>query len=304
MKTDRINFYKYFPVSEQDTKWGVFIENVGMSEVLKGEQYPLTGHPDSHYFTWDKGRYLSSYQILLIAEGQGVFESESTGMVNINPGSVMLLFPNEWHRYMPLKKTGWKEYWIGFDGDLAQRLISGSVFSKSQPIFHIRMFQEVQNLFEVAVSYSKEENPGFQQIVVGVLFQIFGQVHYNIKNKTKYSQSFIQQINQAKEIMQNKMNDDIDIPNIARELNIGYALFRKKFKEFTGMSPKHYHLQVKLNRAKTLLLSSDLPVKMIAFETGFESIFHFSKAFKEKTGSSPSQFREIVKESDKIITSQ
>jgi AraC-like DNA-binding protein len=297
MKTERVNFYKYFPVSEQDTKWGVFIENVGMSDVLKSEQYPLTGHPDTHYFTWDKGRYLSSYQLLLIAEGQGIFESESAGIVTLYPGSVMLLFPNEWHRYMPFKKTGWREYWIGFHGDLTQRLINGSVFNKSQPIFHIRTFQEIQNLFEVAVNYSKEEKPGFQQIVVGILFQIFGLVYYNIKNKTRYSQSFITQINHAKEMMQDKVNDDMDIPKIAIELNIGYALFRKKFKEFTGMSPKQYHLQIKLNRAKTLLLSSDLPVKLIAFETGFESIFHFSKAFKEKTGSSPTQFREIVKES-------
>ncbi len=34
MKSERINFYKYFPVSEADTKWGIFIENVGMSQLV------------------------------------------------------------------------------------------------------------------------------------------------------------------------------------------------------------------------------------------------------------------------------
>lgn len=297
MTNERVNFYKYFPVSNADTKWGIFIENVGMSEVLKDEQYPLSGHPDTHYFTWERGRYLNSYQLILIAEGQGVFESETTGALNILPGSMLLLYPNEWHRYRPLKRTGWKEYWIGFDGETARRLVEGSVFSLNQPLFLMRDFQEIQNLFDTAIGYSIEEKIGFQQIVVGILFQLFGHVHYNIKNKTRQSKSFMIQINRAKEIMQKNITEAMDTPRIAEQLNIGYALFRKKFKEFTGLSPKQYLMQLKLNRAKTLLLGTDLPVKSIAFETGYESIYHFSKVFKEKTGLSPTQFREQVMES-------
>lgn len=296
MTDKRINFYKYFPVSEADTKWGIFIENVGMSQVLKEETYPLSGHPDTHYFTWDRGRYLSSYQLLLIAEGQGVFESESAGTFNLMPGSVMLLYPNEWHRYRPLKRTGWKEYWIGFDGDTARRLVEGSVFSISQPVLFMRDYQEIQRLYDTAIGYSMEEKVGFQQIVVGILFQVFGHVHYNIKNKSRQSKSFMKQINRAKEIMQESITDDMDTPAIADQLNIGYALFRKKFKEFTGLSPRQYLLQLRLNRAKSLLLGTDLPVKIIAIKTGYESIYHFSKVFKEKTGLSPTQFREQVME--------
>jgi AraC-like DNA-binding protein len=304
MKKERVNFYKYFPVSEEDTSWGVFIENVGSSVVLEGENYPLIGHPNTHYFTWEKGRYLSGYQLLLIADGRGVFESETMGIISLSPGSMILLCPNVWHRYRPLKKTGWKEYWIGFDGDLASRLVKGSVFNDLLPILMIKEFQEIQNLFDIAVSYSIEEKPGFQQIVVGILLQIFGHVQYNIKNKTKQSRSFMNQINLAKELMKSNKSENLDVPKIAQELNIGYALFRKKFKEFTGMSPKQYQMQFKLNQAKSLLLGTDMPVKIIAFETGFESIYHFSKVFKEKTGSSPSQYRQIVMDSNKSVLNQ
>jgi hypothetical protein len=45
MTDKRINYYKYFPVSEADTKWGIFIENVGMSQVLKDEHLPAVGPP-------------------------------------------------------------------------------------------------------------------------------------------------------------------------------------------------------------------------------------------------------------------
>ena len=63
-------------------------------------------------------------------------------------------------------------------------------------------------------------------------------------------------------------------------------------------------MQLKLNQAKSLLLGTDMPVKIIAFETGFESIYHFSKVFKEKTGSSPSQYRQIVMDSNKSVLNQ
>lgn len=299
MKSERVNFYKYFPVSEDATNWGIYIENIGKSEVLQNENYPLSGHPDTHFFTWDNGRYLSSYQMLIITDGQGVFESESAGMISLAPGSIILLYPNEWHRYRPLRRTGWKEYWLGFNGSMVNKLVMGSQFEKARPVIAIRDFGEIQRLYDDAVCYSIEEKPGFQQIVVGILFQIFGHVYYNVKNKTRQSKSFLVHINSAKEIIQTRLKGEIDVPQIARELNVGYAIFRKKFKEFTGLSPKQYQTQVKLNRAKTLLLGSDLPVKSIAFETGFESIYHFSKMFKEKTGYSPTDFRELVKESGK-----
>lgn len=294
MTDKRINFYKYFPISVADTKWGMFVENIGMSQVLKDEQYPLSGHPDTHSFTWEKGRYLSSYHLLLIAEGQGEFESESAGRISLMPGSTILLYPNEWHRYRPLTRTGWKEYWIGFGGDTAKRVVESSLFTINQPVLLMRNIQDIQNLYDTAVGFSMEEKIGFQQIVVGVLFQIFGHIHYNIKNMSKQSKSFLKHVNRAKEIMQASITDDIDAPAIAEELNIGYALFRKKFKEFTGHSPKQYLLQLRLNQAKSMLIGTDLPVKIIAFKTGYESIFHFSKVFKDKTGLSPKQFREQV----------
>jgi len=297
MKNERVNFFKYFPVSEEEENWGIYIENIGVSEVLKGEQYPLTGHPVSHYFTWDKGRYLSSYQVLLIAEGQGVFESKNTGVISLQPGSMILLYPNEWHRYRPLEKTGWREYWIGFNGDVGKKIADSSPFKETNPVIHIKDFEEIQGLFDDAVSNAVEEMPGFQQIVTGLLLQVFGNVHYQVKHKSRLNKSFMKQINLARELMQNTVNESMDVTEIAKKLNVSYAMFRKKFKQFTGLSPKDYQVQLKLKRAKALLMGSDLPISVIAAETGYESIYHFSKVFKEKTGYSPSQYRQMIAES-------
>ncbi len=297
MTKERVNFYKYFPVSDEDASGGIYIENIGVSEVLKGEQYPLSGHPVSHYFTYDKGRYLSSFQILLIADGQGIFESKSTGVIGLHPGSMILLYPNEWHRYRPLEKTGWKEYWIGFHGEMGEKLANNSAFKATNPVLYIKDFAEIQSLYDDAISYAVDELPGFQQIVTGLLFQIFGNIVYCMKNKSRKSRSFMKQVNLARELMQSNINENVDVTEIAKKLDMSYTLFRKKFKQYTGMSPKEYQVQLKLKRAKSLLLGSDLPINIIAIETGYESIYHFSKIFKEKTGYSPSQYRQVVEQS-------
>ena len=59
-KTD---YYKYFVNTKNDFETGFYIRNIGNSFVPKGVEYPIKGHPETHYFRWDKGRFLKEYQL-------------------------------------------------------------------------------------------------------------------------------------------------------------------------------------------------------------------------------------------------
>lgn len=62
----------------------------------------------------------------------------------------------------------------------------------------------------------------------------------------------------------------------------------------TGRSAKdHIHSYI-IEKAKTLLLSSELSISEVSFELGFEYAQHFSKLFKSKTGLSPVEFRNVT----------
>ena len=60
-------------------------------------------------FSYESGRILDEYHFVLITEGKGIFESKSAGIKNVNTGDGFLLFPGEWHRYKPIKQSGWTE---------------------------------------------------------------------------------------------------------------------------------------------------------------------------------------------------
>ena len=81
---------------------------------------------------------------------------------------------------------------------------------------------------------------------------------------------------------------------IAEELNVSYAWFRKAFKTYTGIAPNQYLLQLKIEKAKMLLLDDTKTIKEIAFGLNFESAFYFSKLFKEKIGISPELYRKNI----------
>ena len=114
-------FLTYQPVPPEADVWGLAVVGAGRAVLAPGAGYPPSGHGEGHTFTWETGRVLGAYQLVLVAEGRGQFESQSAGMIEVEPGSVILLFPGKWHRYRPDPKTGWSEYWIEFVGPSVDR---------------------------------------------------------------------------------------------------------------------------------------------------------------------------------------
>jgi len=98
-------------------------------------------------------------------------------------------------------------------------------------------------------------------------------------------------INKARLLFRSNIINDFSPEKAAEELQVGYSWFRKVFKNYTGLSPGQYYIQLKIERAKELLNNSEIPIKEIAYDLRFDSYFYFSRIFKEKTGLSPTDYR-------------
>ena len=67
--------------------------------------------------------------------------------------------------------------------------------------------------------------------------------------------------------------------------------FYGEFKKYTGMTPLNYLLSLRLERARTLLLTTDLQIKYISYVVGINSVNHFIEHFREKFGETPYEYR-------------
>ena len=284
------DFIKYLTSSREDENWGIYLTSAGSQKIPPQTKYPSSTHPGGYFFTWENGRILQEYQVNYITEGSGILEN-SHGTFKLKKGDIMVTFPGEWHRYKPDKKTGWTENYIGFNGPAARFFLAHRLFNPITPVILTGIHEEILDAFLHIFDLIKSEPPGFQQIASGLIIKLLGHMISFQKQKEFSGKAIANVIEKARFAMRNKVDSQFDLETFAAENNIGYSYFRRMFKNFTGISPRQYYLQLKIMRAKELLLSTDKNIKEISYELGFESIYYFSRFFKKKTGTTPSEFR-------------
>lgn len=284
-------FFRYLPASELDKKWGLYATTVGNSWNGPNCPYPLAKHPQNYHFFWENGRILREFQIILIARGRGQFESATLGKKKIREGDAFILFPGEWHRYLPDPETGWDEYWIGFDGSYIRSLVASGVFSADHAIFETELDKSLLALFSQIIETVKVEARFQQQILAALILQALVRLNTFKPDHAKLPDNFETAIQKAKCILAERLEHEVDLEALAADIGFGYSNFRRIFKHYTGFSPYQYHLNLRFLKAKSLLIGSKASIKNIADQLGFECPFHFSRLFKKKTGLSPGTWR-------------
>lgn len=106
----------------------------------------------------------------------------------------------------------------------------------------------------------------------------------------KKEDTFLQDVRQLLEA--HLSDEEFGIAELCRSLGMSRSQLYRKFKALTDTTVHHFIRNLRLNKAKSLLLTTDLNVTEVAFETGFKNLSHFSRIFMKKFGSSPSQYRQ------------
>lgn len=283
--------YDYLNVISSDDNWGLHVIGAGLADIPPYTVYPPTKHPSNYMFDWKHGRILPNFAILYITKGEGVFETKSLKKKIVKEGSVILLFPDIWHRYSPQNDIGWKEYWITFNGDQAKKLMNANILQVSKPVIDIGLNENIVNLFNQVLEYLENENLGFREIISSLTYQIIAQIHAAERFKQFGGKKIEQVIVKTKIHLAENISKEINFKKLSEELNVGYSWFRRMFQHYTHLAPSQYFLLLKLNKAKSLLIETTMQIGEISNFLGFESQYYFSKFFRKKTGVSPSLWR-------------
>lgn len=291
MKSQTTTFYRYFPISRRDKSWGLYATSAGESNIAPHWVYPPSGHPKGYAFNWQHGRILDEFAFVYISSGTGKFESEFNRPIQVEPGHAFLLFPGVWHRYTPDLETGWREHWIGFNGETAHRWRRCRFLSARNPICKINAEETVLAAFSRVMQYVRMNRPALQQILAGATGYLLG-LFYSAQQAPPAAEA---QNPNAIELALARIHvefaSDMDMESLAREAGVGYRWFRRTFTVHTGLSPHQYLLELRLVRAHNLLAETTLSVKEIARQTGFVDEHYFSRRFRKKSNLTPGEYR-------------
>jgi len=93
------------------------------------------------------------------------------------------------------------------------------------------------------------------------------------------------------EYMEANIAEPLQLVEIAEFVGLSRRQIERLFQQHMGRSPARYYLEIRLDRARHLLVQSTMPVVDVAIACGFVSASHFSKCYREMYGKSPLQER-------------
>ena len=282
----------YCPIGLPQRKFGAYLTGAGHELTKPGEPYPHDYHSSDYYFTWKKGRALPSweYQLLYIRSGRGIIEFTRGKSIAVTAGTLIILHPGEWHRYRPDADTGWDEAYIGIGGSLLDRITSAPFFTMRPTLVSLPpngWFDRELLMLVDEIQSSSAEHPYTLALKTLTLITAVVERAQTFSTANAHNVS----IRKSTIYVGHHLDEYIDFKTLAASLGMGYSLFRRRFREYTGLAPLEYQNALRIRRALHLLTSAETSVSQIATELGFNSPAYFTRFFSKSIGQSPTSFR-------------
>ncbi|MGL6173912.1 MAG: AraC family transcriptional regulator [Cellulosilyticaceae bacterium] len=229
----------------------------------------------------------ADYQIIYIAKGKGYFILDGKEK-EIEEGNIIFYRPGQMQQYSYSYKDQSEIYWIHFTGYEVEHYLRELKFGENQ-VYEVGFSKEYTELWNRIIAEIQVKRLCYESIVEGTLLQLLGMMGRNIYEEAQNTtRGYIQQI--IEEIHKSNYNP-LMIKEYAKQCNMSVCWFINSFKQFTGMTPQQYIIQMKINKAKGLLVDTQLNIGEIADILGFQNAFYFSRVFKKATGVSPKEWR-------------
>ena len=163
------------------------------------------------------------------------------------------------------------------------------------PHFHPKHFSDYIRIYKNLIlnSYPLKENRKQQITLINELFFLIN-ADICLKATQKEDQISLV-IREACQYISSNFEKNISLTDLARTAHLSPNYFLKLFKNQTGLTPKEYILQVRLNNARFLLSDTNIKISAIASDCGFNDTSYFSMFFKKRFGLTPAEYRQSQK---------
>ena len=99
-------------------------------------------------------------------------------------------------------------------------------------------------------------------------------------------------LNRVKEFVRANLDADLGLSDLASVADLSQFHFARSFRKSTGLTPQQFVMHERIERAKELLQSEDLPIVEVSLLTGFKNQSHFTSLFRKFTRLTPKIWRE------------
>lgn len=240
-------------------------------------------------FSQGQGSAHHRFLLIICLQGDGSVIVDDH-VARLTPGYALLVTPLQFHHYARFAAGKLLWLFISFELDDVEAMSSlrGRVLELTP--LQITCLRQLAEHY-AALSGRREASPEITILAALILekFRSASMLHTVTPTEPPtIARGLIQEVARYVHL---HVSEAIHIPDVARAVGLSESHLRARFHAAAGLGLGAYIRRLRLHRARTMMLATELRLKEIAERCGYDSIYTFSRAFHREMGLSPSRYR-------------
>lgn len=278
-----------------DTSHETFILTTSPAPIARASILHVQGHGEYHCYagssTWRAN--MQSYLIMLTLSGYEVLEYENT-RYEMGPGTFYWIDCMLPHHFYTLDRDQPRHaMWIHFYGPSAEfyyqqflRLNNNSVVCRLPEDGIIEA--DIRKLIKM---YNNSMESLDIDIAASAIVAEIAVACIRATTMERMSTPTPKLVQDVKAYLETELRRSCTLDELANQFSVNKFHLQKQFKRYIGMSPSEYQAHVRISHAKELLRVSDISIREIAEQLGFDDPSNFTRLFKKHENSTPISYR-------------
>jgi AraC-like DNA-binding protein len=159
------------------------------------------------------------------------------------------------------------------------------------------LLEHVALVLELALKANTPDTHLYAELLADALAVHFLKRYATVTNRKRHSKAGLPfyKLKRVFSYVNEHLEQDLSLYRLAGVAQTSVAHFARSFKQAAGASPHHYVLACRIERAKELLMESDLPLSMVAQRVGFADQSHLTAVFRTLAATTPQAYRVSTK---------
>ena len=164
-----------------------------------------------------------------------------------------------------------------------------------------RLFKHISNV----VSENDNRDKTYELKIKASLLLFFSELYENFIKEESYVEDnndyMLNKIKCILKFIQENYGNEITIKDLSKASNMSEYYLMRSFKKYIGKTCTSYINDYRLNKASSMLITTEYSIMNISMECGFNNISYFNKLFKERFNITPKEYRKKYNEIKKNI---
>ncbi len=241
----------------------------------------------------------SFFEVCYVYAGAGTFRLKGH-VLSVHPGDVFVALPGDPHEIIadetnPMGIYFWAYTLVPKQGQSAPVDPLLQAFTHSQQA--TRHCPSLERVLELLIDEIYERQMGYTEAIRALTSKLILDTARAVTNLDTAEEPDpinpnLQISQQIVRYLQDNFNRPVRIRDVAAHVHLSERHTNRIFRQIYQLSIKEYLIQYRLQVAKQLLLNAGVSIREVALHTGYQDNRYFATVFRQRTGVSPSEYRE------------